>query len=235
MVPKAATFNTVETAKKATSPTARELAPLTGLTRDGPATSPPHRVQAFLEDGGSQSLKLQGIASPSADEDDALSNLSPSPQSRKFPMIKASTTSRLPIDTSASTSTLSPKLLIMKNKLGSSNSAEHTPPHTSHHLERTGTSDSASGMNFLASEMAEMVLDTPSLGSKLQSTSNHFGSWDDRECQGHLDDLLTRDNSEDMGRLMGAMGGSSNEVSEMSTHSGIGGLFKRNNSFSFNE
>lgn len=85
---------------------------------------------------------------------------------KRFPMIKASTTSRLP--DSQHPGTKSPKLMIASKYANGHNnnnnthktltpSGEHTPPHMP--LDRTA-SDSTS-MNFLASEMAEMVLVSP--------------------------------------------------------------------------
>jgi hypothetical protein len=235
-MPKAATYNALDTRKVGESHRdLSEMAPLSPTSssrKDEPATSP-LRVEAFGE-APSSSLRLNGIASPSVDEaDDALANLAPSPQSRRFPMMKANTTSRLPIDTTSSA--LSPKLLIMKNKMAG-HSNEITPPPTSG-LERHGTSDSG-GMNFLASEMAEMVLDTPSQLSRAASslqphaTSTHYFPWDDRDYSGHLDDeLLSRDNSTDLSRILGAMGGLGDESGSHSGH------FKRANStsLSFNE
>jgi len=233
-VPKAATFNTVDSCKKGTSPRLCNLSdasPLSASDRIGrgdPASSPPHRVEAFADqESCATTKKLSGIASPSADEEDDKNRTSPSPLSRRFPMLKAHTTSRLPIETNASCgpagSNVSPKLLIFKNKINSS--GEHTPP-PSGAMDRT-ISDSSGGMLYLASEMAEMVLDTPS-----QANKAYFQSWDDRDYSGHFDELEGRDYSNDNDRIMSAM---NSDMSENSVSNIVSSFFKRSNSLTFNE
>jgi hypothetical protein len=128
---------------------------------------------------------------------------------------------------------LSPKLLIIKNKMSSaSNSCEHTPPPTSG-IDRSA-SDCSGGMNYLASEMAEMVLDTPAHGNKFLSgpqLSSHSYTWDDDRDHylGSVEALLSRDNSNDFGRILGGL----NDLSDSSASNN--GHYKRSNSISYSE
>jgi hypothetical protein len=232
MLPKAATFSTVESAstKKVSTPPLRDQSEVAPLS---PSTNCPRseKVTAFGDLSKGLGVKVDGIASPSYDSGDAHT---PSPQPRKASIVKAHTTSRLPIDTSASSALLSPKLLIIKNKMSSSSSSsEHTPPPTSG-LDRS-ISDMSGGMNYLASEMAEMVLDTPAHGNKSLSgpqASSHSYTWDDddRDYLGSVDALLSRDNSNDFGRILGGL----SDFSEGSVGNNSG-HYKRSNSISYNE
>ena len=198
-VPKAATFTTVEECRKAsspTSPTVVDQSPLSPTVQDnaGPAvSSPPHRQHPAAV---GLSVRVDGIASP----DDAPRTQTPSPMNRKFPLIRAHTTSRIPTESGA----LSPKLLMLKSRLACGESS--TPPPSG--LDRT-MSDSSGGMNFLASEMAEMVLDTPMQAKYFAAQSRMWGD-DDREYSNmSAESMHSRDNSSDISRLLRDMSGMS--------------------------
>jgi len=130
---------------------------------------------------------------------------SPTPGSasnKRFPLIKASTTSRIPSEISPGTKSPSHKMLF-KGSNNNNKNYDYTPPGSA--LDRAA-SDSTN-MNFLASEMAEMVLDTPHKPG--------FGP------------THSRDNSSDLSRLLAAINNSGSDVGDNSLPSVTSKSFKR--------